>query len=184
MGITLGILGAGLAQPPDHRIAQITGHAFRPAPLPESTSHPEARFRDTVSGRGAAGKRIPVWGRNLEHAFRLRADPETASRSGAEIWNALSAKGRKRKAHPILSIKSGRASLSPLTHLGKRNQSGVTPARRSIPTSLRKAALREEHIAFMLAPKELASVHELFQNVLAHQLAAPIKANIYSYIML
>ena len=120
------------------------------------------------------GKCVPFWSQIPGRNFRLRADPETASHSGAEFWDTLSAKGRKRKAHPIPSIKSGRASLSPPSHLGKRDQLDVSPTLRSIPTSLRKAALREEHIAFMLAPKELASVHELFQNVLAHQLAAPI----------
>ena len=86
------------------------------------------------------GKRIPFWSRIPGRSFRLRADPETASHSEAEIWDTLSAKGRKRKAHPIPSIKSGRASLSPPSHLGKRNQLGISPARRGIPTSLRKAA--------------------------------------------
>lgn len=86
------------------------------------------------------GKRIPFWSQIPGRSFRLRADPETASHSEAEIWNALSAKGRKRKAHPIPSIKSGRASLSSLTHLGKRDQLDVSPTLRCIPTSLRKAA--------------------------------------------
>ena len=149
-----------LAQPPGHRISRILGHAFRPRPLPENASHPEARFRDTVSvwspdGKACPvprahsgmqfppemppGKRIPFWSRIPGRSFRLRADPETASHSEAEIWNALSAKGRKRKAHPIPSIKSGRASLSPLAHLGKRDQLDVSPTLRGIPTSLRKA---------------------------------------------
>lgn len=89
------------------------------------------------------GKRIPFWSQTPGRSFRLSADPETASHSEAEIWNALSAKGRKRKAHPIPSIKSGRASLSPPSHLGKRNQLDVSPALCSIPTSLRKAAFGE-----------------------------------------
>ena len=83
------------------------------------------------------GKRIPFWSRIPGRSFRLRADPETASHSEAEIWDALSAKG---KARPIPSITSERAWLSPLAHLGKRDQLDVSPALRDIPTSLRKAA--------------------------------------------
>ena len=37
------------------------------------------------------GKRIPFWSRNLGCGFRLKGDPETASHSGAEIWDTLSA---------------------------------------------------------------------------------------------
>ena len=86
------------------------------------------------------------------------------------FWDVLSAKG---KARPIPSITSERAWLSPLAHLGKRNQLGISPARCSFLTSLRKATLREDHVAFMLPPKELASVHELFQNILAYRFIAP-----------
>ena len=76
-------------------------------------------------------------------------------------------------ARPIPSITSERAWLSPLAHLGKRNQLGISPVRRSFLTSLRKATLREDHVAFMLPPKELASVHELLQHVFAHRFIAP-----------
>lgn len=76
-------------------------------------------------------------------------------------------------ARPIPSIKSERAWLSPLAHLGKRNQLGISPARRSILTSLRKASLREDRIAFLLPSKELASVHELLQHILANRFIAP-----------
>ena len=86
------------------------------------------------------GKRIPFWSRIPGRSFRLRADPETASHPEAGIRDVVSAKGRKGKAHPIPSIKSGRASLSPPSHLGKRDQLDVSPAIRGIPTSLRKAA--------------------------------------------
>ena len=48
-GFTLGILGATLAHPPDHRFARIPGYAFHSRPLPEKSSHSEARFWDTVS---------------------------------------------------------------------------------------------------------------------------------------
>ena len=75
--------------------------------------------------------------RILGRAFRSRPLPENASHSEAEIWDALSAKG---KARPIPSITSERAWLSPLAHLGKRDQLDVSPAIRGIPTSLRKAA--------------------------------------------
>lgn len=54
------------------------------------------------------GKRIPFWSQIPGRSFRLRADPETASHSEAEIWDALSAKGRKGKARPIPSITSER----------------------------------------------------------------------------
>ncbi len=54
------------------------------------------------------GKRVPLWGWIPGRGFRLRADPETASHSGAEIWDAVSAvPGRKGKTHPIPSINSG-----------------------------------------------------------------------------
>ena len=43
-------------------------------------------------------------------------------------------------ARSIPSITSERAWLSPLAHLGKRNQLGISPVRRSFLTSLRKAA--------------------------------------------
>lgn len=76
-------------------------------------------------------------------------------------------------ARPIPSITSERAWLSPLAHLGKRNQLGISPARRSFLTSLRKASLREDRIAFVLPPKELASMHELLQHVFAHRFIAP-----------
>ena len=76
-------------------------------------------------------------------------------------------------ARPIPSITSERAWLSPLAHLGKRNQLGISPARRSFLTSLRKASLREDRIAFVLPPKELASVYELLQHVFARRFIAP-----------
>lgn len=43
----------------------------------------------------------------LGHNFRLRADPESASHSGTEFRDVVSAEGSKGKAHPILSAKSG-----------------------------------------------------------------------------
>ena len=76
-------------------------------------------------------------------------------------------------AHPIPSITSERAWLSPLAHLGKRNQLGISPVRRSFLTSLRKATLREDHVAFILPSKELALMHELLQHVFAHRFIAP-----------
>lgn len=41
------------------------------------------------------------------HSFRSRADPDSASHSGTGFRDVVSAEGPKRKAHPILSAKSG-----------------------------------------------------------------------------
>lgn len=93
------------------------------------------------------GKRIPFWSQIPGRSFRLRADPETTSHSGAEIWDTLSTgiplATSTTTEGPVPAIR-GQAlppsSVIPLTHLGKRNQLGISPARRSFLTSLRKAA--------------------------------------------
>ena len=92
------------------------------------------------------GKRIPFWSRIPGRSFRLRADPETASHSEAEIWDTLSAgiplAASTTTEGPVPAIR-GQAlppsSVIPLTHLGKRDQLDVSPTLCGIPTSLRKA---------------------------------------------
>ena len=60
--------------------------------LPENKSHSERRIRDAISVCGPVGKVHPALGALVPGCnFRLRPDPETASRSGAEIWDAVSA---------------------------------------------------------------------------------------------
>lgn len=49
VGFTLGILGAALTQPPDHRIARILGRTFRSRLQPETASHSERGFRHALS---------------------------------------------------------------------------------------------------------------------------------------
>ena len=52
------------------------------------------------------GKRIPFWSQIPGRSFRLRADPETASHSGAEIWDTLSAGSQHDKRRgPIPAIR-------------------------------------------------------------------------------
>lgn len=91
VGITLGIIGATLAQPPDHRINRILEPAFRPGlyrkmrptlKLDSGTQFPP----ETSTGNG-----IPLWSQNPGHGFRSRADPESASHSEHSFWDALSA---------------------------------------------------------------------------------------------
>ena len=81
-------------------------------PLSETASRSERRIRDTVSACGPVGKvhpalsahsgmqfplearsgnGIPLWGRNLGHSFRLRADPENESHSERRIRDVVSA---------------------------------------------------------------------------------------------
>ena len=107
----------------------IPGRSFRLRGQPETTSQSEPIFWDAFSApclyrkmrpilnahsgmqlpyTAPLGKRVPLWGWIPGRGFRLRADPETASHSGAEIWDAVSAvPGRKGKTHPIPSINSG-----------------------------------------------------------------------------
>ena len=80
------------------------GRMFHLKPLPESESHSERRIRDTVSACGPVGKvhpalrarsgtqfpfearsgnGVPLWGRNLEYAFRRHsADSQHDKRRG------------------------------------------------------------------------------------------------------
>ena len=62
-------------------------------------------------------KAHPVFRKRLVCIFRSRPQSENASRSEREIWDAVSAKGRKRKARPILTPDSG-------SRFPKRHQSG------------------------------------------------------------
>ena len=98
------------------------------------------RLRDTLSAPRLHRKARPTLRLDSGTQFPVEEPLENASQFEAEIWDTLSAKDCKRKAHHIPSIESERAWLSPLAHLGKRNQLGISPVRRGIPTSLRKAA--------------------------------------------
>lgn len=62
------------------------------------------------------------------------------SHSERSFRGAISAKDAAGEARPTPSITSERAWLSPLAHLGKRDQLDISPTLRGIPTSLRKAA--------------------------------------------
>ena len=77
------------------------------------------------------GKLIPVWRLNLGCSFRLRADPETASHSGAEKWDAVSPGGLSGKVRPILRVDSGtrfpeRALWENASHSGRRPNAHIT----------------------------------------------------------
>ena len=67
--------------------------------------------------KAGAGKCVPFFRKRLGCIFRSRPHPENASRSERGIWDAASAKGRKRKARPILTPDSG-------SRFPKRPQSG------------------------------------------------------------
>ena len=77
------------------------------------------RWRDEACTRagGRHRKARPVFRKRLGCIFRSRPQPENASRSERGIWDAVSAKDRKRKAHPILTPDSG-------SRFPKRPQSG------------------------------------------------------------
>ncbi len=72
---TPGILGATLAQPPDHRIARILGRTFHSRPLPENASHSKCSFWDAASACSPVGIACPTL--RLGRSFRLRLLPET-----------------------------------------------------------------------------------------------------------
>ena len=93
--------------------------------LPENASHSERSFRDTASACGPVGKvhpalrarsemqfplearsgnGIPLWGRNLGHSFRLRAVPESASRSERQFRVTVSSGTRRRSAALITCL--------------------------------------------------------------------------------
>ena len=62
VGFTPGILGATLAQPLDHRIAQIPGHSFLQRSRWENASRFEPLFRVVVSAWEPIRKRHPTLG--------------------------------------------------------------------------------------------------------------------------
>lgn len=81
----------------------------------------------------------------------MRADPESASQSERSFRDAISAGSQYDNRGPRSS--HSRTGFTPEqryppSHLGKRDQLDVSPALRGIPTSLRKATLREDHVAF------------------------------------
>ena len=64
----------------------ILGHSFRQGPQPETVSHSEGKFRDTLSTCGPTGNCIPfqIPGR----AFRNPVHPESLSHPGRiGVWN-------------------------------------------------------------------------------------------------
>lgn len=92
--------------------------------------------------------------------FPRGADPETASHSEAEIWDALSAKGRKGKAHPIPSINSGARFVIP-AHTSRQTKSAwclpysLQPP--STPALSRAAALFCYEHMYVIAAYNIAS---------------------------
>lgn len=91
---------------------RVLGRMFHLRPLPENESHSERQIRDAVSGRGTAGKvhpalgarsgmqfpfegrfgnGIPLWSQIPGRSFRLRAVPESLSRSERQFRVTLSA---------------------------------------------------------------------------------------------
>lgn len=123
------------------------------------------------------GKRIPFWSQIPGRSFRMRADPETASHSGAEIWDTLSAGSQHDKRRgPIPAIRGQALALEqiyPALTSRQTKSAWYLPVRRSFLTSLRKATLREDHVAFILPSKELTSIHELLQHVSTRRFIAP-----------
>lgn len=95
---------------------------------PETVSHFERQFWDALSARGFSRKRHPTLKRNSGtqfpvegcsgkcvpfqaripgRAFRLKLQPESASHSGAEIWDAASACGGAPNKRPRLAMELG-----------------------------------------------------------------------------
>ncbi len=95
---------------------------------PETVSHSERQFWDELSARGFSRKRHPTLKRNSGTqfpvegcsgkcvpfqaripgcSFRLRADPESTSHSGAEIWDAVSVCGGAPNKRPRLAMELG-----------------------------------------------------------------------------
>ena len=119
VGFTLGIIGATLTQPSDHRISQIPGRAFRPRPLPENASHPEYRFRDALSACDLVGKVHPAMRARSGMQLPPTNHRENVSHSGARFRDAVSGRSAVGKAHPDLEPKSG-TQFPPGAAKGKR----------------------------------------------------------------
>ena len=79
------------------KVGGISGQTEAEMHTPRCTRAPE------VGGR----KACPVFSQETGMRFRSRPQPENASRSERGIWDAVSAKSRKRKARPILTPDSG-----------------------------------------------------------------------------
>ena len=90
----------------------------------------------------------------------MRADAETASHSGAIIWDALSAKGRKGKAHPIPNNNSG-ACFVISAHTSRQTKSAwclpYSPQPPSTPALSRAAALFCYEHMYVIAAYNIAS---------------------------
>ena len=105
-----------------------TGIHFPLRADPETVSHSERQFWDELSARGfsrkrhptlkqnsgtqfpvegCSGKCVPFQARIPGRTFRLKLQPESASHSGAEFRDTLSAGGPIRKTNPILSAHFG-----------------------------------------------------------------------------
>lgn len=66
----------------------ILGHSFRQGPQPETVSHSEGKFRDTLSTCGPTGNRIPFQSQIPGRAFRNPVHPESLSHPGRiGVWN-------------------------------------------------------------------------------------------------
>lgn len=74
VGFTLGILGAALTQPPDHRIARILGRASFPTLGIDSGMQ--------FPAEGCSGKRVPVWTGIPGRSSRPKQKPRLAREPG------------------------------------------------------------------------------------------------------
>ena len=103
-------------------------------------------------------KARPVFRKRLGCIFRSRPQSENASRSERGIWDAVSAKDRKRKAHPILTpgfrVALSQAASKRKTHPTLKPNSG-TQFRRALDK--RKGPLCRGPSQFKVAGKGIAS---------------------------
>lgn len=106
-----------------------------------------------------AGKRIPFWGRILGRSFRLKADPESASRSERAFRDAVSARGPIGKAHPTPGLDSG--SCFPLEPLPKTASHSDVPKRaiERRKTAERPSFLEKVHVRKLARSPHLSTAH-------------------------
>lgn len=95
----------------------ILGHTFRQAPQPETVSHSERKFRDTLSTCSPTGNYIPFLDRIMGRNFPLERLWESVPHFERPEWDALSAKHLNGKLCPIPKANSG-------THFPKACPSG------------------------------------------------------------
>ena len=140
---------------------RILGCGCRLRPLPENVSRSGAEFWDAVSAwrpirkahptlghnsgtqfppEAPSGKCVPFWSWNLGCSFRLKADPESASRSERAFRDAVPARGPIGKAHPTPGLDSGSCfSLDPLPKTASHSDAPQTRDRKT--QNSRKAVL-------------------------------------------